>query len=151
MKRIPVVYLMPLHELTLKNGWDGVPIVAQRKWIWLASMRSQVRSLASLSGLRIQCCYELRCKSQTQLGFDAAVAVAVTGQRLQLRFDPWELPHAAGAALKRQRNKKNWLRCWDVTFMLCVFHHHLKVISFFFNLVPDFTAWVQIPFLLCAH
>ena len=30
-------------------------------------MRMQVRSLASLSGLRIQCCHELQCRSQMRL------------------------------------------------------------------------------------
>ena len=39
-------------------------------------MRTQVRSLASLGGLRIQCCLELWCRSQTRLGSGMAVAVA---------------------------------------------------------------------------
>ena len=38
-----------------------------------------VRSLASLSGLRIWCCCELRCRSQMWLVSCVAVAVAVTG------------------------------------------------------------------------
>ena len=54
----------------------GVPIVAQGKWIWLVSMRMQVGSLASLSGLMIWYCYELWCRSQTHLGSGVAVAVA---------------------------------------------------------------------------
>ena len=33
----------------------------------LVSRRMQVRSLASLSGLRIQCCHELQCKLQIQM------------------------------------------------------------------------------------
>ena len=37
----------------------GVPVVVSGKWTGLASMRTQVRSLASLSGLRILCCREL--------------------------------------------------------------------------------------------
>ena len=45
----------------------GVPIMMQRKQIWLGAMRLQVRSLASLSKLRIQHCCELWCKSQTWL------------------------------------------------------------------------------------
>ena len=61
--------------LEIKNNCIGVPIAAQRKRIWLASMRTQVRSLASLSGLRIWCCHELWCRSQMQLGFSVAVAV----------------------------------------------------------------------------
>ena len=56
------------------NEW-GIPIMAWRKWIWQGSLRMQVQSLASLSGLRIQCWLELRCRSQTQLGSGIAVAV----------------------------------------------------------------------------
>ena len=65
---------------------EGVPIVAQWKVICLASMRPQVQSLASLSGLRIQRCRELWCRSQMWLG--SGVAVAVLGQQLQLQFNP---------------------------------------------------------------
>ena len=42
---------------------------------WLASMRARVRSLASLSGLRIWCCRELWCRTQTCLRSSVAVAV----------------------------------------------------------------------------
>ena len=38
-------------------------------------MRMQVRSLSSLSGLRIQCCHELCCR--LQMGLRSRVAVAV--------------------------------------------------------------------------
>ena len=57
-----------------KNIKMGVPIVAQQKQIWLAPMRTQIQSLTSLSGLRIQHCHEQWCRSQTQLGFGVAVA-----------------------------------------------------------------------------
>ena len=50
--------------------------MVQRKQIRLGAMRLQVRSLASLSGLRIQHCCELWCRSQMQLGSDVAVAAA---------------------------------------------------------------------------
>ena len=52
----------------------GVPF--QEKRIPL-SMRTQVRSLALLSGLRLQRCRELWCRSHTWLGSHVAVAVAV--------------------------------------------------------------------------
>ena len=58
----------------LKND-SGVPVIAQQKWIRLGTMRMQVRSLASLSGLRIRCCHELWCRLQMQLGSWVAVAV----------------------------------------------------------------------------
>ena len=53
----------------------GVPVVVQWKGIRLVSMRMWVSSPASLSGLRIQRCPELWCRSQTQLGSGVAVAV----------------------------------------------------------------------------
>ena len=59
----------------------GVPMVTQQKWIWLASIRTQVRSLASLSGLRMQCCWKLLCRLPTWLRSHVA-------GWLQLWFDP---------------------------------------------------------------
>ena len=38
-------------------------------------MRTQVQSLSSLSGLGIQRCHELQCRSQMWLGFHVAVVV----------------------------------------------------------------------------
>ena len=49
--------------------------MAQRNQIRLGSMRLWVRSLASLSGLRIRRCHELWCRLQKQLGSRVAVAV----------------------------------------------------------------------------
>ena len=51
----------------VKTQFMGVPIVAQWKRIYLASMRTQVRSLASFSGLRIQCGHELWCRLRSGL------------------------------------------------------------------------------------
>ena len=50
--------------------------MVQRKQIPLGTMTLQVRSLASLGGLRIRHCCELWCRSQTWLGSGIAVAVA---------------------------------------------------------------------------
>ena len=63
-----------------KRAAFGVPIMAQRELIQLVSMRMQVRSLALLSGLRIQRCLELWCKSQMWLRSGVAVLVAVAGR-----------------------------------------------------------------------
>ena len=52
----------------LKNSFVGIPVVVQRRRVWLEIMRLQVRSLALLSGLSIQRCHELRRSSQMQLG-----------------------------------------------------------------------------------
>ena len=40
-------------------------------------MRMLVGSLALLSGLRIQCCYELRCRSRMQLGSGVVIAISL--------------------------------------------------------------------------
>jgi len=63
----------------------------------------QVWSLAKLSGLRIWCCRELWCRLQIWLGSLIAVAKA------PIQSLAWELPYAAGTALKtktKQTNKK---------------------------------------------
>ena len=76
----------------------GVPVWAKQKWIQLGTMRLQVRSLASLSGLRIWRCHELwcRCSSDPMLLWlwCRPAAEALIGPLA------WELPYAAGTALK---------------------------------------------------
>ena len=69
-----VCILKVLFSTVLKMSL-GVPILAQWKRIWLWSMRTQVQSLASLSGLRIWCCRKQWCRFHTQLRSDMAVAV----------------------------------------------------------------------------
>ena len=63
----------------LKMSATGVSVVAQRKRTPLVSMRMQVGSLALPSGLRIQCCCELRCRLQMWLGSGIAMAVVQAG------------------------------------------------------------------------
>ena len=62
--------------------------MAQGKRIRRGTVRLQIQSLASLSGLRLWHCCELWCRWQTQLRSCAAVAVAKAGG-LQLPLDPW--------------------------------------------------------------
>ena len=50
--------------------------MTQRKRIHLGAMRLQVRSLASIRGLRILRCHELGCRSQTRLRSGVAVVQA---------------------------------------------------------------------------
>ena len=69
---------------------------------WVISMRLWVPSLASLSGLRIQCYHELWRRSQMWLRYGVAVAVAWLAVVALIR--PRELPHAAGADLKRKKS-----------------------------------------------
>ena len=83
-------------------------------------MRMQVKSLASLSGLRSQCCHELWCRSQTQLGSGVAVAVCLwcrLAAAALIRLLAWEIPYAAHGALKSKKikikkNFKNKVAQW---------------------------------------
>ena len=61
------------EQYCLKKLECGIPIVVQQKWIQLGTVRLRVRSLASLSGLRIRCCHELWCRLQTRLRSGVAV------------------------------------------------------------------------------
>ena len=94
------------NETSLQNNRPGVPIVAQGKQIWLVSMRTQVRALDSLHGLRIRHCrelwYSLRCCSDLVLLWLWCKLTA----RAPIRPLAWEPPYATGAALKRPKKKK---------------------------------------------
>ena len=57
----------------------GIPVMAQRKQIWLVCMRMRVRSLASLSGLGMWYCHELWHRLQMWFGSHIAVAVVLAG------------------------------------------------------------------------
>ena len=87
-----------------KKSRAGIPMVQQKR-IWPGTIRLGVRSLASLSGLKIWCCRELCCRSQTQLGsgllwlWCRPAAVAPIGPLA------WKPPRAVGAALKSKKNK----------------------------------------------
>ena len=63
--------------------------MAQQKRIQLGTMRLQVQSLASLSGLWIWRCRELWYRSKMRLGSGIAMAVAVAqAGNYKLRLDP---------------------------------------------------------------
>ena len=84
--------------------------MGQWKLIRLVTMRMRVRSLALLSGLRIQRFCELWCRWQTQLGYGSDPVL------LWLCFRPaaaalirplvWELSYTVGAALKKKKRKR---------------------------------------------
>ena len=96
--------------------------MVQWKQIRLGTMRLRVRSLALLSGLRIQYCCELWCRLQMLLRSVVAVSCGVghrQGSDLALlwlwcrlaatgpiRPLAWEPPYAMGAALERKEKKK---------------------------------------------
>ena len=74
------------------------------------SIRMQIRCVASLSRLGIRCCHKHQHRSQTWLGSGLAVAVAQASAAAPIRSLAWELPNAAGAALKRKPNER-WDNC----------------------------------------
>ena len=113
----------------------GVPVMAQGKGIWLASMRMQVGSLASLSGLRVKdphCC-ELWCRSQTWLDpvLQWLCRPVTTGPTGPLA---WEPSYALGAALKKKKKKLKWFLLW--------FSGDKPKIS---GLIPGLAQWVKDP------
>jgi len=79
-------------------------------------MRIQVRSLASISGLKIWCCHELWCRSQMRLGSGVAVAggwqlqssdlTTSLGTFVYLIFSPKKQK-------KKKKKKKKELGCED--------------------------------------
>ena len=85
----------------------GVAIMAQQKPIRLASIRTQVPSLASLSGLRIQHCCELRCRSQTRLRSLVAWLWCRLAAIALIHPLAWEPPYAAGVAPNKDKIKQN--------------------------------------------
>ena len=81
-------------------------------------MSLQIQSMALLSGLRIQHCRELCCRSQTGLRSGIAVAVTLAGSCSSNLTAGLEPPYATGAAPERQNDKtkqnkkKEWNR-WE--------------------------------------
>ena len=70
-----MIQSIPDFKLIFKNSNDRSSHCGAGQQIRLLSMRMQVRSLASLSELRIWHCCEQWCRSQTWLGSLIAVAV----------------------------------------------------------------------------
>ena len=89
--------------------------MTQQKRIWLESMRTQVWSLASLSGLMIQHCHELWCcrhgsNHELLWLWCRLAAIAI------IRPLTWEPPYSTGEALKWLKKEK---RVKMMNFMLC--------------------------------
>ena len=79
---------LPLWEFLLWLSGLRTPLVSMRIW---------VQSLTLLSGLRIRHCRKHRL--QMRLGSSVAMAVVQAGS---CSPDSWEIPYAAGMALKRK-------------------------------------------------
>ena len=102
--------------------WEGIQ---------LGTMRLQVRSLASLSGLRIQHCCELWCRLQMRLGSGVAEAPA------------WEPAHAVGVPPppKEEKIEKYNLRsshCGEAEMNPT---RNYEVVG----LIPGLAQWVKDP------
>ena len=69
-------------------------------------MRMQVRSLALLSGLRIQHCHKLQHRLQMWLGSSVAVAVAVASSCSSHWTPSLETSICRGCGPKRMKDKK---------------------------------------------
>ena len=80
--------------------------MAQRKQIQLVTMRWRVRSLVSLTGLRILQCRELWCRSQVRLRSYVAVLWPRPVATASIRPLAWEPPYAAGVARGPEKKKK---------------------------------------------
>ena len=111
--------LYPLFISFKKINIQGVPIVVQQKRIHLRTMRLQVWSLPLLSGLTIQRCHELWCRSQTSLDpvllwlWHRLVATAL------IRPWTWEPPYATRVAQEMAKRPKKKKKIQYLT----VFHH----------------------------
>ena len=75
----------------------------------------QVRSPASLSGLRIHCCPELWCRSQTQLGSGVSVAVVSAGGYSSNSSSTFGISicHRCGPKKKKKKGKFMCSRIFD--------------------------------------
>ena len=81
--------------------------MAQQKQIRLGSMRLWVRSLASFSGLRIGCCCELGCRSQTRLRSGIAVSVVSAGSCSSDLTPSLGTSMCCGCSPKKTKDKNN--------------------------------------------
>ena len=95
------------HSFPSKNHISGVPVVVQ--WLTNPTRNHEVavRSLASLSGLRIRHCHALWCRSQTRLGSGVAVAVVEAGSYSSDWTPSLGTSICRGCSPKKQNKKEN--------------------------------------------
>ena len=70
----------------LRGQIRGVPVMVQRKWIWLGTMRLRVWSLASISGLKI--CIAVSCGVVQDVARIWHCCGCGVGRQQQLPLDP---------------------------------------------------------------
>ena len=97
------ISLITSFMLRLKDSFCGVLLLTQWKQIWLASIRTQVWSLASVgsgSGISMSCGVGCSCGSDSMLLWRRPVATAPIWPLA------WKPPYAGGVAQKNKRRKK---------------------------------------------
>ena len=89
-------------------------------------MRTQVQSLALHSGLRIQHCRELWCRSQVQLGSGVAVTVTKAGGYSSDSTPSLGTFICRGCSPKKtkRQQQKNTIQCKVPTECILFSHHH---------------------------
>ena len=85
-------------------------------------MRMQVRSLASLSGLRIQYCRDLWCRLQMQLGSGVAVAVMWANSYSSVLTPNLGTSICCGCGPKKEQKKKV-LNYSTLEIIICITLH----------------------------
>ena len=96
-----------IYGVQLEKQFHGNSHLGSVKWIWLVSMRTQVWSLASLSGLSIWHCSELWCRSPTRLESGIAVAVVQASSYSSASTPSLGTPMCQGCGPKKTKNNNN--------------------------------------------
>ena len=125
------------------------------KMIQLVPMRMQIQSLSFISGLRIQCCHELWCRSQTWLRSRVAVAVAQAGAYANSTPSlGTSICHTCRP--KKQKKKERKRKRSNLFFLWSYLFHHILtnaniVIAFFIitNLIHE-AVFICIFYLYCS-
>ena len=118
----------------LINIISGEFLLAQQKRIQLVTMRLQVQYLTLLSGLRIQRCHDLWCRSQTLLRFYVVVwhRLAATAPIQPLAWKP-PLCRGYGPKKKKKKNRICLVGICTFTFYFFFFPAFLWVGEIFFS------------------
>ena len=112
---VPCSSLVRLLLQGLKSTFQEFPSWLTGYRIQLGIMRIQVRSVASLSGLRIRRCCELWSRFQTRLGSHVAVALAqASGYSSNQTPQPGNLHMPWVWSQKRPKKKKYLLKYSEV-------------------------------------
>ena len=138
-------YKLDLSFVEVHNNGiiHGFPVMAQWKRIWPGSMRTQVWSLASFSGLRLWHCWELLSRLQTWLGSGIVVAVAQAGSYSSNSTPSLETSLCRGCGPKKANKQIKW------NHTVCVFRVWLLSLRKVTWRFTHAVLWIK-PFLFMA-